>query len=277
MTITEENIKFVDGLNFETFDIVKELEKRKNFCITMTAKRNSGKSVLLKDLCHKIKKWYSQVYVFSLTAALQPDLFDFVKKENIINGFSEEKLEALWKSQDAEVTRLKKMKKDPDDIPKILIIFDDIIASPLVRNSKMLKNIFVAGRHLHFASFFLTQGFKAIPPILRVNTDVALCFHLNSYDDRDAFSKQYLSTKNNKIGMLIFDKITKTEYQALIVLNFKVGIDPQQYIRTYTASLNVPKFSMGNSSIGKKVFHGDLFPSSGMRDVDFIPRIKNIS
>ena len=44
---------------------------------------------------------------------------------------------------------------------------------------------------------------------------------------------------------MIFDQITKEQYQALVVCSSKIDQDPSSYIRTYTASLKLPKFMMG--------------------------------
>jgi hypothetical protein len=212
--------------------------------MTITSRRNTGKSVLLKDLCSHIKDWFQEVYVFSLTAQLQPDLFDFVKKENVIDAFDEDRIQQIWDAQSNHVLKLQQLKVEHDKIPKVLLLFDDLIADPRVRKSDVLNRLFIAGRHAHFAQIFITQTFTGVPPVIRTNVDVAIAFHLNSYDDRDAFSRQYLSTKNNKLGLNIFDKITKVPYQAIIVLNYRISQEPTDYIRTYIAKLKVPKFKM---------------------------------
>jgi hypothetical protein len=256
-TIAQQNEDLANGYNFQVFDIVKALNDRRNFAMTITSKRNTGKSVLLKDLCYQIKNWYQEVFVFSLTAHLQPDLFDFVKKENVINAFDEERIKQIWDTQENLVMKLKKMKVKPEEIPKVLLLFDDLIADPNVRKSDILNRLFIAGRHVHFAQIFITQTFKGVPPTIRTNVDIACAFYLNSYDDRDEFSGQYLSTKNKKLGMNIFDRITKEPYQAIVVLNFNISPSPEDYITTYIAKLKVPKFKMQvkkDSNLGTSFF-----------------------
>jgi hypothetical protein len=224
--MNQQNEDLANSYKFQIFDIIKSLNDKKNFAMTITSKRRTGKSVLLKDLCHKIKNWYQDVFVFSLTAHLQPDLFDFVKKENVINAFNEDRIKQIWDTQEKLVMKLKKLEISEDKIPKVLLLFDDLIADPRVRKSDILNRLFIAGRHVHFAQIFITQTFCGVPPTIRTNVDVAVAFHLNSYDDRDAFSRQYLSTKNNKLGHNIFDKISKEQFQAIIVLNFVISQEP---------------------------------------------------
>ena len=244
-TIYYYNQKVVDSYNFEEFDIIKEMKGVKNFCATITSKRRTGKSVLMKDLCSKIKNNYESCYVFSLTSEFQSDLFDFVPKENLFTSFDEAKLEHIWNSQAALVKKLEARKVKKNDMPHVLILFDDLISEPSVRKSQILKRLFVAGRHCAIAQIFITQSFTAIPPVLRQNVDLAVAFYLDSAVDRESFAKQYLSTKSNRIGIMIFEKVTKMPYQAIVVLNFKTDSNPQKTIRTYTAQLKVPKFKIG--------------------------------
>jgi hypothetical protein len=271
MTVAEEAKEHVSGLTFNKFDARKVLNETRNFSMVITAKRRSGKSVFMKDICSQIKSWYNHVFVFSMTAEAQPDLFDYVPKDNVINSFDEAKLLKIWESQVREITRLMKTKTDPKKYPKILIIFDDIISDPKVRKSEMLKKLFVMGRHYHFAFIFISQGFKEIPPIMRKNVDVAVAFYLESIDDREDFVDAYLTTRNKQTGIQIFDRITEEPYQSIVILNMGTIKDPEQYVNTYIATLKVPKFKMG--------IHGperDILLHNKARDmnVTLMPRIK---
>ena len=256
--------EYVNSLNFEEFDIRKELDDKCNFFMTITAKRRSGKSVLLKNLCYQIKDWYASCYVFSMSAGLQPDLFDFVAKENIYDGFQEEKLLEIWNAQKAMVMSLKKTKTKDKDIPKVLILFDDIIGSEKVRHSSVLNNFAILGRHLHFAVIILSQemgGKYGIPKVIRSNVDVAIAFYLDSEVCRDLFCTQYLSAQNKKIGLVIFDKITRGKpYQSIIVLNCKVNSNITEVVKTFIAKEKVPKFKLGELSL-EKMKHTSVFTS----------------
>jgi hypothetical protein len=272
-TLTQQNRDLADSYSFGTFNLLEHINDRRNFAITITAKRNTGKTVLLKDMCSKMKGWFSKVYVFSMTAEMQVDAFDFMDKDCIINTWDEEMLNHIWESQKQEVLKLKRLKVSEKDIPKILIIFDDMISDPRCKNSEALKRLFVAGRHNHCALIFLTQHFKAIPPVMRKNVDLAIAFYLEDYDDRYEFTKSYLSTKNRQLGVMIFDDITKQKYQALIILNYKIGQNPEDYVKVYTAKEKLPKFKMVKGSVTKIKPHVNLYPSSGLRHTDFLPKI----
>lgn len=263
-------------MNFETLDLVKELDQRRNFAINITSRRNTGKSVLVKDLCFQIKDWFQQVYIVSMTASFQKDLYNFTDPENTIETFDEEKIKLIWDSQELEITKQKNAKTKEEDMPRILFIFDDIISDPKVRKSAILKKLYVMGRHIKISLILLTQTFTGIPPLMRTNTDVSIAFHLNSYDDRDAFSRAYLSTGTNKEGRLIFDTITKTKFQCIIVLNFLISQNPQDYIRTYISNTDIPKFKMGKTDISKKTII--RVPTKIQKELEYeFPRVeKNI-
>ena len=277
----QANKEYVDSLNFEVFDIVKELEDKKNFAMTITSKRRTGKSVLLKNFCYLIKNWYTTVYVFSMSAHLQPDLFDFVPKDHVIQGFNEEKLNEIWNSQEQLVMKMKKQGIPPNDIPKVLILFDDIIGDHKVRHSETLNNFFILGRHLHFGIVMISQtisGKWGLPGVIRSNVDVAVSFFLDSEYDRDLFCEQYLSAGNKKLGSVIYEKITRgKDYQAIVVLNCVISQDITRCVKTFIAKEKLPKFKMGKEL--KKLKNTNLFimenlPASGAQDIGaFLPKM----
>ena len=251
-SIQHENEALMKTLTFKEFNPLDELKDIRNFSMTITSKRRTGKSVFMKDICSKIKGWYAETYVFSLTSEYQHDLFDYIKDENVVNSFDQDRLEQLWTQQKTKIMKMEKAGIEKKDMPHVLILFDDLISDPKVRNSSILNRFYSAGRHLCFACIFITQYFTSIPPVLRTNVDIAVAFYIESYDSRDAFSRQYLSTKNNKLGIMIFDQITKEPYQALVVCSSKIDQNPSSYIRTYTASLKLPKFMMGMETNNKR-------------------------
>jgi len=251
-TIYYNNLKTANAYNFGTLDIANDLKKYKSFNCIVTSKTNSGKSVLLNDLVYQIKDWFVSIYVFSLTSYLQPDLFEYCPESNVIDHFDENKLEEIWNRQEMMLQKLLSENKSKDKCPRILILYDDLISDPKVKNSPMLKKLFVAGRHCNISQFFLTQSFSSVSPVLRKNCALAIAFYLDSYIDREAYAKSYLSTKNVKLGIMIFDRITKEPYTAICVLNCLVDSNPENYIKTYKASLDVPKFTIGKPVVDIK-------------------------
>lgn len=262
-TIYYQNLAQVNSYKFGEFDITKELSDKKNFSMTITSKRRTGKSVLLKDLCHKMKNWYSQVFLFSMTSDLQPELYDFIPNKNIFNSFNEAKIEEIWNRQEKLITSMKTLEVSDAEMPHILLIFDDVISDPRVKKSEIFNRIAVAGRHIKLACITLSQTFTGLPPVVRVNVDCAIAFYLDSADNRESFAKQYLSTKSVRQGVLIFEKITKEEYNAIVCLNFRTSQNPEDTVKTYKAKLKVPKFVMGKNGM-KHIYLREQFVEEEM-------------
>jgi len=271
-TISYNNALLANSYTIKRFDF-KDYKDTKNLLITITSKRRTGKSVLLKNLCYTARNWYKRVYVFSMTAHLQPDLFDFLDPEDITHGFDEEKLNGLWSVQEKAFKDLGKEK-----LPHTLVILDDVISDPNFKKSQMMLKLAVMGRHLNFCVVILSQNFTSIPPAVRNNVDIAIAFYLDSYVNREQFSKSYISTKNTKVGMLLFEKITRVPYQAIIVQNNIISSNPEEYIKSFISDLNVPSFKMGSRkvNINKSIslFVDRNFPSSLLGTTDFMPPIR---
>ncbi len=199
-SLTRENLEYANACKFKVFDPINDLKDTKNFAMTITSARRTGKSVFMKDVCHKLKDWYVETFVFSLTSQYQHDLFDYVNPDNVINSFDEVALTHIWNQQEGKIQKLEKAGVEKKDMPHVLILMDDLISDVRVKKSAILNKFYTAGRHICFAIIFITQYFKSIPPVLRTNVDAAVAFYIENYESRDAFAKQYLSTRNNQTG-----------------------------------------------------------------------------
>lgn len=271
-TISYNNTLLANSYLIKEFDF-KEYKDTKNLLITITSKRRTGKSVLLKNLCYIARSWYKKVHVFSMTAHLQPELFDFLDPEDINHGFNEQRLNDVWDKQEKAFKDL-----SGANLPHVLIILDDIISDPNFKKSPMMAKLAVMGRHLNFCVVILSQNFTSIPPVVRNNVDIAIAFYLDSYTNREQFAKSYLSTKNVKVGIELFERITKVPYQAIIVQNGRITSNPEEYIKSFIADLNVPSFKMGSRKVNLNksisLFVDRNFPSSLLGQVDFMPPIR---
>lgn len=245
-TIYAMNLRTAASYNFKTFDPIEDLKGVISYNALIVAKSGSGKSVFVRDIISQTKHLYTETYVFCATANLQPALYDFVRKENIFLTFDEVKLQEIYNKQEAQIIRLMKSGVEKKDCPKILIILDDLISDPAVRKSKLLLKLYISGRHCVITTIFLTQTLNGIGPSMRKNVQLAIGYFLENEDDRKAFANSYLSTKTNRLGVMVFDRITKVPYQAVVILNHIVEKQsPENYVRQYIANPKVKDFKMG--------------------------------
>lgn len=230
-----------------------------NFASIICAKRRSGKSVLMKDLCHKLYKagWIEDAYVFSGTAEFQKDLFSYVPEENLYHGMDQFHLKEVWDNQEKKIKTLVKSGVKKETIPCTLVLFDDCVSdTKACRYSELLTRFYVMGRHLNFAVIFITQYFCGLPPIIRDNTDWFACFKIRRQTDRENIVQSYLDVEKKQQGFDILRQITAQpdSYQCMIINLVVNGTDPETYVRTYTASMKIPDFIFEPKIKDKPVF-----------------------
>jgi hypothetical protein len=248
--------EFIDPTKVEIFD---PTTLPKNFSGMIIGKRRTGKSVFLKDMLYKIRKWYKKIFIFSETLHLQPDLYTFIPKENRYNSFNQEALQSIWDTQMSYVMSELEIKPDLDKskLDHVMIIFDDCINDVKFRGSKILKDLHVMGRHNCIASIILSQtisGKWGIDGVCRQNEDLVVSFMLKEEYNRDLLVEQFLSVENKKIGMKLYrDIVNEDQYQAIVIENYKNSGDYLDFVKKYTAELNIPKFEISDKLIVKKI------------------------
>lgn len=243
----DENI--ISKLN--RFDPSKEFKEVKNFSAIVLAKRRSGKSVLIKDILSYAKDNYKSAHVFSLTAHLQPELFDYVPKGNMYKGLDMERLDAIYNEQQKYIQKELQKKKKKEKCDHVLLIFDDVIADPNIRSNvsgKTFTNLFILGRHINLAVIVLSQYFGGkygLNAVCRKNCDFIFSFIPSSEGDREILCKEHLSTKSYKHGQLILDQVFNEAYNVLCICGYKMSPNYEDYVYTYKASMDIRKYQIG--------------------------------
>jgi hypothetical protein len=73
----------------------------------------------------------------------------------------------------------------------IAVVLDDFADSPEVtRNSKLLWTLASRGRHMHISLFCLTQRWRALAPILRLNVSFVALSRINNTQDASAVAEE---------------------------------------------------------------------------------------
>jgi hypothetical protein len=229
-TIYKNNYLLAESYKIDEFN-TEDMKDITGGVVAIIAPTNSGKSVLLKDLISKTKDNYQEFYLFSRTAKMQK-FFDFFPRQFITDDFDEEKLSTIWEKQ-------VELNEQGRSMPKILVILDDIIASPSYKKSKMLEECSISARHLNITVILLSQNFTSIKPIVRNNIRIAIAFQMASKKERDKFSEQFLSADNAMAGDLLLKRITGVKYQCIIVQVYKNGESLSDKVKRYIASPDV--------------------------------------
>lgn len=209
-TIYKSDILLADSMVIPDYDL-KEIAEIKGGVIALVSPTGTGKTYLLRDILSNVHKNYDQFWIFSGTATLQKD-YDFFPRENLFKNYDETKMQEIWN---------KNYNKDPKDRENILIILDDIIADPEFIKGKMLNKMAISARHIKITVIILTQYLTSLKPIVRQNLRLIIAFETDSYKERKKFIEEFLSLTNSRVGDLIYTRITKVPYQAVIVAVYK--------------------------------------------------------
>lgn len=238
--------EYVNQLEFKEFDI-KQVQPF--FFGMLTAPRCTGKSHALKQLLCEIKDWFSNVYCFCPTFNDQPTVYDYIPKENVISSFDEVKIQMIWDYCSKKKTEHLERGLKSEDLPKTLLIFDDVIDEDGFKKSRWLCRLASKGRHKGICVIVLSQYFCAVNKLIRENLDFFGTFQIINKDDIDNISRSFLSAESTDIGYKIYRKILPEKYHMLFVDCKKVHNDPTNYIFHFKASDSCPKFMIKTGNI----------------------------
>jgi GTPase SAR1 family protein len=144
----------------------------------MCGPSGSGKTILLQNMVLDIyKDCFSRIYIFSPSVNIDHSwnpvkdyIRDHIKpnEREIIyfDNYDAPALEHIIETQNKVV--LYQKEQGHKNIYQILIIIDDFADSPeFTRQSRLLHQLYIRGRHAFISTITATQVFKAISPIIR--------------------------------------------------------------------------------------------------------------
>lgn len=200
-------------------EILERLPKN-GLTVSISSKRNSGKSVLSSEIVRALlkAKRVDIVVVMSGSAHLNDD-WDFLPKK-LVMPFSERILANTWDSQ---------VKKKKEDRKHVLFVFDDCLAEPRAIRNPMLTKIFSTGRHAMLSAILISQHTSVLlSPIIKANSDL-ICWSKLS---KQQLEQLYLSTTN--VSKDDFVRISETlggmNYQFMCLDNYTGSTDPHEFL-----------------------------------------------
>jgi GTPase SAR1 family protein len=160
-----------------------------NKMILLVGKRNSGKSVLAKYLIEKSKP-FDRVIVFCPTETINTWYGRFLDPRFIFEEYNELYLEALFKKLEKENAN-----KSKEQMKSVLLILDDCVGDVSLRNSKVLKKIYVRSRHINLSLMVISQSLMELNPLQRANCDY-ICVSVLNHSSVESLADQYSSGRN---------------------------------------------------------------------------------
>ena len=148
-----------------------------NKVVCLVAKRNSGKSYLLRHLVRLQKSKFDKIYVICPTEKInkfyQKD--DFIPANCIFDGYDESWANSLIAKMTKENTD-----KSEEEKKRVLLILDDVVADTKFSASETFRILIVRGRHIGISILTTCQYINLLPPVSRTNSDYILLGQLNN-------------------------------------------------------------------------------------------------
>lgn len=160
---------------------------RPGYTIVLYGPRRSGKTKLLKNICQRMRPYFSDVICFTKTKD-SGEYFDILPYNRIIEGLDEELLLDVLMMQ----ARRKRAQTRGEILNNyhILIILDDCMAQKL-RYKEIFNTCFYNGRHYNITLIVTVQDVKGIAPAATINADLALTFSLPDRRGRDTIREKF--------------------------------------------------------------------------------------
>ena len=183
------------------------LDRTVLFC----AKRNSGKTQLMKHILKLYKDQFKAVFLVSPTEQITHTFRDLIKPENMFDEYSEEWTKKLMD----KLAKINEDKKGKDK-SHILLILDDIAVDTNLHSSKTFKQLFVKGRHYGITIFVTSQYINLISPIARCNSDYVFCGQMN-HNSIEILAQEFISGDIDKKSFINMYNKNTSDYGFLLI------------------------------------------------------------
>lgn len=138
-----------------------------NCVILACARRNSGKSVLVREILYHLRD-IPIGYVVSGTEEATGFFNEFVPSICIRSKYTPELIKNLI---DRQKEKIKQAKSDPSIDPRAFLVFDDCLHDKRWVKDEVIREVFFNGRHYGITFIFTMQYAVGVPPHLRGNID----------------------------------------------------------------------------------------------------------
>ena len=192
------NTPIVKPINVKEYDFKQSkyaVAPKLPFSQIITGPSGSGKGILLQSMILDIyRDVFERIYVWSPSISVDSNWLpvkryiqdtlkvDLEKEKCFFDEYNPEELEQVIKRQHKVIEYQKK--NEHKKLLSILIIVDDFADSKAFsRNSPLLNQLYVRGRHNSICIITATQKFNALSPIIRVNSRQLFFFRLRNYKE----------------------------------------------------------------------------------------------
>lgn len=239
----------LDKLSLRKFKIKTMIP---NASILLLGMRRTGKSFLVRDIFYHHKNIPKGI-VFSGTEDANPFFGDFIPDCLIHTEYDSGIINYLMKKQTGKVrTAIKNgHKKENGCIPsnRAFVVLDDMLHDAKSwSKDKVIKEIFMNGRHKNIFFILTMQYSMGIGPILRSNIDYVFIFNTPSIKNRKKIYEEYAAMiPSFEYFCNILDSCTQN-FECLVIRQTNNTNDLKDQVFWYKAEYHAD-FKVGHKSI----------------------------
>ena len=183
-----------------------------NKTISVVAKRNSGKSILIRYLVNQQKHYFSKIFVICPTESINHFYNTITHDDCIFDEWNEN-----WADELIEKMTKINANKNSQERKNVLVILDDCMSDIDYNQSMALKKIYTRGRHFNLSIIATCQYLNTLPKICRSNCDILISGQMNLCSI-EMLANEYCCNLNKKEFIALFNRSTN-DYGFLVVNN----------------------------------------------------------
>ena len=199
-----------------------------------------GKTHLLSELITKAYKGcFEAIYLWSPSAHIDPAYEDIRKLVETkikpdyqwwFDYYDPEDLQAVIDEQTGIIRLMQE--EGRKKMYSIAVIVDDFSDTPaFTRSSKQLWSLFARGRHIFASTFLLSQRWRSLAPICRLNLSVAYLHRMRNTKDPEALAEELGGDRGKEEFLHAYKTAINDEPYSYLMVNLLAPQNKQWRIR----------------------------------------------
>ena len=188
----------------------------------------SGKGVFLSSFILDIYRGcWERIYIFSPSIHLDETWVEVKRYIREDLGVDDKKEPCFFDTYDAEALEkiiaqqfklAKHMKETGKFVYSVAVFVDDFAASPeFVRNSKLLNELYIRGRHAFISVITSVQKIVAVSSMIRTQATHTFTFRLRSFQDLQIWLDENSAIYSKKVLLQMYDMCTSKPYGFIYI------------------------------------------------------------
>jgi hypothetical protein len=160
--------------------------------------------------------------------------------------FNEEVIKKILEEQKQKYERFREGMNSEDDIPFIILIFDDIIADQHIRYETLMNEVFFSGRHFFIFCIVCEQDPKGLPPSMRANADFVAVTYQIQERAIESITKDYADTFEDTDTFEALLKENTQDHWMVLIDQSEAHYVPEDVFYKDLAEEEVEPFKIGD-------------------------------